>query len=301
MKKTKEKKGKNTSVVSFSIDKAVEQKMNSAFELSRETSKSKFVSNLIRFSLSKKEYFEFCSIDENYPHDGGYKKIPDEIYSYWYNSMYIKEVKDFITSDDNWFILNTDRVAIYDENSEFSKLKGKDRIDELNKTNELDLLSDKLFSLYRRVKERKGIFSLGSSFFSRIVYDIFRNENIKILAIRVNDEKYKNDKLYESDYKYHNFKYLITIINSVENLNGKAHYYLDYHSIKMVSASSLYECPIRDIVRSESGGVPLHYLHWIPIRTYNQYFILLGVKRRKYSKDEIEHVKKNKIIIVNAT
>lgn len=301
MKKTKEKKGKNTSVVSFSIDKAVEQKMNSAFELSRETSKSKFVSNLIRFSLSKKEYFEFFSIDENYPHDGGYKKIPDEIYSYWYNSMYIKEVKDFITSDDNWFILNTDRVAIYDENSEFSKLKGKDRIDELNKINELDLLSDKLFSLYRRVKERKGIFSLGTSFFSRIVHAIFRNENIKILAIRVNDEKYKNDKLYESDYEYHNFTYLITIINSDKNLNEKAHYYLDYHSIKMVSASSLYERPIRDIVRNESGGVPLHYLHWIPIRTYNQYFILLGVKRRKYSKAEIDHVRKNKIIIVNAT
>lgn len=301
MKKTKEKKGKNTSVVSFSIDKAVEQKMNSAFELSRETSKSKFVSNLIRFSLSKKEYLEFCSIDENYPHDGGYKKIPDEIYSYWYNSMYIKEVKDFITSDDNWFILNTDRVAIYDENSEFSKLKGKDRIDELNKINELDLLSDKLFSLYRRVKERKGIFLLGTSFFSRIVYAIFRNENIKILAIRVNDEKYKNDKLYESDYEYHNFTYLITIINSDKNLNEKAHYYLDYHSIKMVSASSLYERPIRDIVRNESGGVPLHYLHWIPIRTYNQYFILLGVKRRKYSKAEIDHVRKNKIIIVNAT
>ncbi|QHQ16470.1 hypothetical protein GMW39_11725 [Pectobacterium parmentieri] len=165
MKKTKEKKGKNTSVVSFSIDKAVEQKMNSAFELSRETSKSKFVSNLIRFSLSKKEYFEFCSIDENYPHDGGYKKIPDKIYSYWYNSMYIKEIKDFITSDDNWFILDTSRVAIYDENSEFHKLKGEDRTAELNEITELSLLHEKLMSLYSRIKERKGIFSLGSSFF----------------------------------------------------------------------------------------------------------------------------------------
>ncbi|MCA5929959.1 hypothetical protein LET06_03135 [Pectobacterium versatile] len=301
MKKTKEKKGKNTSVLSFSIDKAVEQKMNSAFELSGETSKSKFVSNLIRFSLNKKEYLDFCSIDENYPHDGGYKKIPDEVYSYWYNSMYIKEVKDFITSDDNWFILDTSRVAIYDENSEFQKLKGEDRTAELNEINELSLLNEKLISLYSRIKERKGIFSLGSSFFSRIVYDIFRSEKIKILAIRVNNKKCKNDKLYESDYEYHNFTYLITIINSDKNLNGKSHYYLDYHSIKMVSASSLYESPIRDIVRSESGGVPLHYLHWIPIRTYNQYFILLGVKRRKYSKAEIDHVRKNKIIIVNAT
>ncbi|WP_350316330.1 hypothetical protein OHK33_22095 [Pectobacterium aroidearum] len=297
----KKKKGTNTSVESFSLDKAVAQHLNDAFKLSSERSKSKFISNLIRFSLEKKEYSDYCLMDDDYHHDGGYKKIPDEVYLSWYKSMCIRKIKDFIISDDNWFVLNTGRVPIYDENSEVYRLKGKCEAAKLNNTNELDFLNMELLSLYYKIKRRRGIFSLGDPELSRVILNLFKNRDIKILALRVRDENNGKEKSYKNDYEYHSYTYLITIIDADENINGKAHYYLDYHSIKIVSASSLYERPIRDIVRNESGGVPLHYLHWIPIRTYNQNFILLGVKRRKYSKDEIEHVKNNKFIIVNAT
>ncbi|WP_201962917.1 hypothetical protein [Pectobacterium carotovorum] len=297
----KKKKGTNTSIESFSLDKVVAQHLNDAFKLSSERSKSKFLSNLLRLTLEKKEYSDRCLMDNDYPHDGEYKKTPDEFYLSWYKSMCIRKIKDFITSDDNWFILNTGRVAIYDENSEIYRLKGKDETAKLNNTNELNSLNVELLSLYYKMKRRRGVFSLGDPKLSRVIFDLFKNKNIKILALRVRDENNGYDKFYKNDYEYHSYTYLFTIVDAGENINGKTHYYLDYHSIKIVSASYLYERPIRDIVRNEFGGVPLHYLHWIPIRTYNQNFILLGVKRRKYSKDEIDHVKKNKVIIVNAT
>lgn len=283
MKKTKEKKGKNTSVVSFSIDKAVEKNLNDAFYFYRKKSKSKFVSELIDLALNEKNF-------DLIPRNNDIKEktnenVPDEVYMLWYKSMYTYGIKDISIFDDNWFILNTYSVVIDDKHNDPN---------EVSHRNELYALEENISVTYNRMIKTHG-------FFSKYIKGVLENENIKILALKIKSERYKKNDMDRDDNEYCNFRYLITFLDVSENLTSKSRYYLDYSSIKMISALSIYENSIKSILKKELGISPLHYLYWLPIRAYKQYFFFAGIKIRKYSKAEIDHVRKNKIIIVNAT
>ncbi|PTA64066.1 hypothetical protein C9I36_11800 [Pectobacterium punjabense] len=283
VKKTKEKKGKNTSVVSFSIDKAVEKNLNDAFYFYRKKSKSKFVSELIDLALNEKN-FDLISRNNDLKEKIS-ENVTDEIYMLWYKSMYTYGIKEFCIFDDNWFVLNSDAVVIDDKYNDPN---------EVSQRNELFALEERISVIYNTMIKTHGFFSI-------YVKGILENENIKILALKIRIERYKKNDMDRDDNEYCNFKYLITFLDVSENLTSKSRYYLDYSSIKMISVLSIYENSIKNILKKELGISPLHYLYWLPIRAYNQYFFFAGVKIRKYSKDEIEYVKKNKIIIVDAT
>ncbi|MBA5239067.1 hypothetical protein H2Y54_21365 [Pectobacterium aroidearum] len=282
MKKTKEKKGKNTSVVSFSIDKAVEKNLNDAFYFYRKKSKSKFVSELIDLALNEKN-FDLTSRNNDVKEKTN-ENIPDEVYMLWYKSMYTYGIKDISIFDDNWFILNTYSVVIDDKHNDPN---------EVSHRNELYALEENISVTYNRMIKMHG-------FFSKYIKGVLENENIKILALKIKSERYKKNDVDRDDNEYCNFRYLITFLDVSENLASKSRYYLDYSSIKMISALSIYENSIKNILKKELGLSPLHYLYWLPIRAYKQYFFFAGVKIRKYSKAEIDDVRKNKVIIVNA-
>ncbi|WON77401.1 hypothetical protein [Serratia sp. UGAL515B_01] len=278
MKSAKPKTGKVKNISISMASDLIEAIKNHTSALNKsllkKKSKSKVVSDIVA------RHLEFNKLtpteeDDELKQGSNVALAPESLYIKWHSSLYMHDFQQYLHLGDHWRII--DFVGLW--------------LDDGDRT-EMESLQGELWRMYSELYEKNH----RGSVLSKVLRNVRKNENIKILAVRVKCQELKEKGA--GNVPVFNLRYAVTLVNLDKNTNDKEHLYFDYHSIRLVDFCDLYENPIKNMLKNEQGKLPISYAYWLPIYVYQNKVLLIGARRKNGQKKEIMEMKKNKIIIV---
>lgn len=262
---------KHTKIRSFSIRKTTLKVLDDYFVTSGKRSQSELVGDLLDFAIEQKRSQPETEAAVS---DG---VIPEGIYLKWHKSLYFNTLRQYLYSSESWFEVTLSGIRIYDERVEHESLV------------------EKLHELYGEILRKRHIKSPQGLHLARIFMREIRNDKVKVLAVRIKGTQNR----IETDTPVCNFVYAVTLVDVKSNTDSKDHFYLDYHSIQVFDLREVGRSSLRTLVAKKKKVAPINYMYWMPVTIFQNKMLVIGVKKRSLSDNEISLVKAGKVIMVN--
>ncbi|UAN54135.1 CopG family transcriptional regulator [Serratia sp. JSRIV002] len=262
---------KHTKIRSFSIRKTTLKVLDEYFVTSGKRSQSELVGELLDFALEQKRHQPETEAAVS---DG---VIPEGIYLKWHKSLYFNTLRHYLYTSESWFEVTLSGIRMYDESEEHESLV------------------DKLRELYGEIVRKRHIKSPQGLLLARIFMREIRKDKIKILAVRIK----ATQSHIERGIPVCSFVYAVTLVDVKSNTDSKDHFYLDYHSIQVFDLREVGRSPLRTLVAKKKKLAPINYMYWMPVSIFQNKMLVIGVKKRSLSDNEISLVKAEKVIMVN--
>lgn len=263
--------GKRTETHSLSIRKTTLKVLEEYLTKRGKCSRSKVVSELLDAALEQKRHQPETEAAVS---DG---VIPEGIYLKWHESLYFNTLRPYLYTSEIWAEVTLPGIWINNESAEH------------------EMLVVKLRELYREIVRKRHIKSPQGCLLARIFMRDIRKDKIKVLAVRIKATQHR----IEMGIPVCSFVYAVTLIDVENNTDSKEHFYLDYHSIQVFDLREVGRSSLRTLVVKKKKLAPLNYMYWMPVNIFQNKMLVIGVKKRSRSGNEISLIKAEKVIMVN--